>query len=158
MVIRRAYKRDKVNSVDVNAVYARGEQVKSAVIGLDIAKEEIVACLRWGMDSYERPWSVSNPSEINVLTEILISLRSKGIELKVAMESTGTYGDAVRLVSTKNQFQVYRVSGMHVKNLRRLSAKVSKYQRSYGAGVTEPSLRRKQRTFFEAQKQRWVFP
>jgi transposase len=116
MVIRRAYKRDKVNSVDVNAVYARGELVKSAVIGLDIAKEEIVACLRWGMDSYERPWSVSNPSEINVLTEILISLRSKGIELKVAMESTGTYGDAVRLVSTKNQFQVYRVSGMHVKN------------------------------------------
>ncbi len=44
-------------------------------VGLDVAKREIVACLRWGEDDFERPWSVGNPSEIGELVQLLASLR-----------------------------------------------------------------------------------
>lgn len=120
MVSRRAYKRVRVNSLDVVALVALAKAEKSAVLGLDVAKSEIVACLRWDSGSFERPWSISNPCEIDELVKHLKFLASHGVALKIALESTGTYGDAVRLKLTNAQLPVLRVSGKGVSDYREI--------------------------------------
>ena len=114
MVSRRAYKRVKVNSLDRVSLASVAKTEKSAVLGLDIAKSEIVACMRWHSGEFERPWSLANPCEINELVKICQSLIHDGLDLKVAMESTGTYGDAVRHALTTAKIAVFRVSGKGV--------------------------------------------
>lgn len=114
MVSRRAYKRVSVNALDVDSLLALVSEKRSAVLGLDIAKDEIVACLRWGTDDYERPWSISNSAGIHDLVELCEKLVTRGLELTIAMESTGTYGDCVRLAMTKAELRVERVGGKHV--------------------------------------------
>jgi transposase len=120
MVIRRAYKRVKVNCVEQSALTAIAQVQKSAILGLDVAKGEIVACLRWKNGEFERPWSVINPSEIKLLVELSLSLIGAGLDLKVAMESTGTYGDAVRYALTAVKIPVLRVSGKSVSDYKEI--------------------------------------
>ena len=74
MVSRRAYKRVKVNTLEMKDLLALADAEKSAVLGLDVAKSEIVACLRWQSGEFERPWSISNPLEIGRLVEICQTL------------------------------------------------------------------------------------
>jgi transposase len=114
MVSRRAYKRVKVNAVEVDSLLSAAIGKHSAVLGLDIGKDEIVACLRWGMDDYERPWSVCNPVEIRELVELCKKIVNHGVELTIALESTGTYGDCVRLAMTKAGLSIKRIGGKHV--------------------------------------------
>jgi transposase len=114
MVVRRAYKRVKVNSVERANLAAIAKVEKAVVLGLDVAKGEIVASLRWHSEVFERPWSVANPSEIKTLVDLCSILVAAGLDLKVAMESTGTYGDSVRYAMTAAKIQVLRVSGKNV--------------------------------------------
>ena len=95
MVSKRAYSRVKVKSVDVDQLIAKAKDVAQISLGLDIGKLEIVACLRWSQGQFERPWSVNNPFEINALVDLCVET-NKVVKVVVAMESTGTYGDAVR--------------------------------------------------------------
>ncbi len=113
VVVKRAYSRKKVKSVELQVLLARCVGNTRVHVGLDVAKREIVACLRWGEDDFERPWSVGNPSEIGELVQLLASLREK-LEVVVALESTGTYGDAVRMALTAAKIRVVRISGKHV--------------------------------------------
>ena len=64
-------------------------------IGLDVGKREIFSVLRWSDGTFERPWKVHNPSELTLLVQLLQDIAKKR-SLIVAMESTGTYGDALR--------------------------------------------------------------
>jgi transposase len=114
MVSRRAYKRVKVNAVELESLLIAAGGKRSAVLGLDIGKDEMVACLRWGIDDYERPWSVSNPAEIGELVGLCKKIVDSGVDLTIALESTGTYGDCVRLAMTKAGLSVKRVGGKHV--------------------------------------------
>ena len=80
-------------------------------MGLDIAKNEIVACVRWGQGCFERPWKIVNTTEIGLLIELCLLLKSKCDGFSVGLESTGTYGDAVRFALTEAAISVQRVSG-----------------------------------------------
>jgi transposase len=64
-------------------------------VGTDIGKRAIVAVVRWEDGGFERPWLVKNPEEIGELIGLLGEM-GRGRELRVAMEPTGTYGDALR--------------------------------------------------------------
>ena len=103
MVNKRAYKRIRVNVIDRNqlleAALAGGNT--GTVLGLDIAKKEIVGCVRWGTGVFERPWKIVNPKEIRILVELCLFLKSKCDGFSVALESTGTYGDAARYAFTQ---------------------------------------------------------
>lgn len=116
MVGRRAYRRIGVNDIDriqlVEAAIANGKT--GSVLGLDIAKNEIVACVRWGDGSFERPWKFVNPGQIHLLVELCQLLKSKCDGFTVGLESTGTYGDSVRFGLTKASISVQRVSGKAV--------------------------------------------
>ena len=68
---------------------------------------------RWQSGDFERPWRVKTPEEIPVLVDRLRDL-AQGRPLLIAMESTGTYGDALRQALTDAGLVVHRVSGKAV--------------------------------------------
>ena len=66
MVSRRAYRRVSVNEIDRQQLLELTKEHGNAgaVLGLDIAGDEIVACQRRDQDHCERPWKIINPKEI----------------------------------------------------------------------------------------------
>lgn len=105
---KKAYRATDVKRVDVAAVLAthpRGE----CEAGTDVSKEEVWVSLRFGPREFERPWRVKQPQEIPVLVERLRQIRSER-GLRVAMEPSGTYGDALRQALTAAGLEVRRVS------------------------------------------------
>jgi transposase len=120
MVVRRAYKRVKVNSLEMASLLQVAREQKSAVLGLDVAKLEIVACLRWESGLFERPWSVCNPLEVDKLVEICERLIKQRLKLRVALESTGTYADSVRMAMSEVGLKVIRVGGKSVSDYREI--------------------------------------
>ena len=109
MTRRRKYKAVAVKKVDVNlAVKDLAEGAVS--IGLDIAKEEVFAVVRDVSGEFLRPWKAKQPGELRELVRCFKEL-GKQRPLIVALESTGTYGDALRQAMTDAGLEVCRVSG-----------------------------------------------
>jgi transposase len=109
----RAYQRTDVKQVDLEVLRDRAlERGRAGVtVGLDIGKSEIVACLRWPDRAFERPWSIGNPGEIEAGLTVLKMLKSVCGSLTVGLESTGTYGEAMRRALTQGGLEVHRISG-----------------------------------------------
>jgi len=104
----RAYRAKSVKRVDWESV-VRGRGTEAANVGTDVSKREVRAVLRWADGRFERPWLVENPGEVLEFVGLLERLRA-GRELTVAMEPTGTYGDALRQALTDAGMAVMRVS------------------------------------------------
>ena len=104
----RAYRAVDVNRIDCEEwLGGRGRSVVHA--GLDIGKEWIFCALRWGAGNFDRPWRVGNPFDVVRLAELLAAV-GHGRQLIVAMEPTGTYGDAARQALARAGVVVHRVS------------------------------------------------
>ncbi len=119
---KRLYQRQSVNEVDRDWLRDRavGHGDAGTTVGLDVAKHEIVVCVRWADGWFERPWSVKNPTEIGLLIELLQQLKEICGSLTIGMESTGTYGDAVRLAMTAAFLEVHRVNGKSVSDYKEI--------------------------------------
>lgn len=119
---KRLYRRISVKKISQeilkNSAIEKGDV--GTTVGLDIAKDEIVCVVRWPDSSFERPWSVKNPSEIHLLIELLDVLRDVCGSLVIGLESTGTYGEAVRYAMTQAGFEVDRVSGKGVSDYKEI--------------------------------------
>jgi transposase len=109
---REAYRAVKVNQIFIESLVTDRRGV-SGVAGIDVAKDELIVTVRWSDGSLERPWRAENPDEIHDLVNRLTDLAA-GRSLTVAMESTGTYGDAIRQALTDAKLEVHRVSGKAV--------------------------------------------
>jgi transposase len=105
---KKAYRGIRVNDVDVVEL-AKGRGDEAVISGVDIGKFEFRAMLRWAGGEFERPWRVANPGEIPALVERLVVL-SSGRSLRVAMEPSGTYGDALRQALHDAGLVVERIS------------------------------------------------
>src|SRR5580704_4780322 len=104
----RAYRAVDVNRVEVGSwLEERGDT--GVFVGLDVGKESIFCTLRWSGNDFDRPWLVRNPSGVVRLAELLSAV-GKGRHMIVAMEPTGTYGDALRQALERAHLQVHRVS------------------------------------------------
>jgi transposase len=104
----RAYASVAVNQVDARP-FAQGRAGQELVVGLDIGKYHLLAVGRWPDGSWARPWRVANPTEISTLVRLLREL-SRGRRLVVALEPSGTYGDALRQALADAGFVVQRIS------------------------------------------------
>jgi transposase len=104
----RAYRAVDVKQIDV-AKLVEGRGDAGVHTGLDVGKESILCTLRWSGDDFERPWRVSNPYEVVRLAELLREV-GRGRDMVVAMEPTGTYGDALRQALARAGVPVHRVS------------------------------------------------
>lgn len=112
MLRKRAYRATSVKNVSAEAV--RKELSSRLVwVGLDIAKEEVLAVVRDETGKFLRPWKVKQPGAIREFTARLRELTA-GRMMVVAMESTGTYGDALRQALTDAGLSVHRVSSKAV--------------------------------------------
>jgi transposase len=106
---KRAYRASDVKKVVLAKVLESGP-AGAVTVGLDVGKQEVLTVVRWVDGTFERPWKVQNPSEIAQLVQLLQDMAEER-PMIVAMESTGTYGDALREALTDAELDVQRVGG-----------------------------------------------
>lgn len=111
---RTPYSLVEVKDVVVDKIVG-GHAGQRCVVGVDVAKHELVACLYWPDRSFDRPWRVASPDDIGLLLEKLQALAAQA-PVVVAMESSGTYGDVLRQACTDAGLAVQRVSAKAVKD------------------------------------------
>jgi transposase len=107
-MISRAYRATRVNDVDWDRL-ARGNEGQDITLGIDVSKHDLWPVCRWAHGRFERPWRVKNPQEIPSLMA-LIQRMGTGRKLVVALESSGTYGDALRQALADARIEAVRVS------------------------------------------------
>jgi transposase len=107
-MISKVYRATCVNDVDWDRL-GRGKEGLDITLGIDVGKHDLWPVCRWASGRFERPWRVKNPEEIPTLIA-LIQRMSTGRKLVGAMESSGTYGDALRQALADAQIAVVRVS------------------------------------------------
>jgi transposase len=107
-MISKAYRATRINDVDWDRL-ARGHEGLDITLGIDVGKHDLWPVCRWADGRFERPWRVRNPGEICSLLA-LIRRMSADRKLVVALESSGTYGDALRQALADAGITVRRVS------------------------------------------------
>jgi transposase len=104
----KAYRGTDVNRVDTGRL-AQGHEGQALVVGVDVGKFQLVAVGRWADGRFERPWRVANSGQIRDLVGLLTELASQRA-VTVALEPSGTYGDALRQALQEARLPVQRVS------------------------------------------------
>jgi transposase len=110
----KAYRSTEVKNVDLESVVAK-IPAGPVWVGVDVGKKHFFMVVRFSDGSFERPWKVKNPSEIEFVVALLVRL-SKHQRLTVALEPTGTYGDPLRAELALAGLPVARVSGKAAKD------------------------------------------
>src|SRR5262249_2286899 len=90
----KAYSATPVNRVVLEQL-AQGRQGQDLLLGVDVGKYEILAVPRWSAGDFGRPWRVRNPEQLPDLVELLLGL-APARQVRVALEPSGTCGDALR--------------------------------------------------------------
>ena len=104
----KTYRAVAVNHIDAERLrQQRREELVHA--GLDVGKDYILCVLRWGVHDFERPWRCRNPADLATLAQLLRGV-GQGRRLIVALEPTGTYGDALRQALQQAGLTAHRVS------------------------------------------------
>lgn len=111
---RSPYSLVDVNDVSIPSILER-RRGHPAVIGVDVAKGELIACLVAADRSFDRPWRIKSPGQVRLLVAKLLELGGH-CPLVVAMESSGTYGDPFRQALADAGVEVQRVSAKAVKD------------------------------------------
>ena len=105
---RKAYSSRSVNDVKVTQV-AEGRDGQPVWVGVDVGKYSLVMVVNWNAETFTRPWLVQNPLEIPVAVRKLKEL-AQGRALVVALEPSGSYGDAFRQAVSDAGLAIHRVS------------------------------------------------
>jgi len=79
-----------------------------ASVGVDVSKDTLELVVRWSDEQFEQPVTVRNPLEVPQAIEWLLRIQD-GRQLSVAMESSGTYGDAFRQACSDAGLTLLRV-------------------------------------------------
>jgi transposase len=103
-----------VNEISIE-VLARDRLGQKATVGVDVAKAELVLCVVWPDRVFERPWRCKSPEQLRLAVSRLLELKEH-CPVTVAMESSGTYGDAFRQALDDAGLSVQRVSAKAVKD------------------------------------------
>jgi transposase len=104
----KAYRGTAVNRVVAGEVGA-GRDGQALTVGIDVGKYQLVAVARWPDGDFERPWDVANPEQLPTLVALLRQLQVRHA-VTVALEPSGTYGDALRQALGDAGLEVQRVS------------------------------------------------
>src|SRR5215813_9294551 len=105
----KAYRATRVNDVNWEQI-GRGKEGLGVTVGVDVGKFDVLVVCRWADGRFERPWRVKNPWEIPTLVALVRQIQAER-KLVVALESSGTYGDALRQALGDNGIEVQRVNG-----------------------------------------------
>jgi transposase len=103
----KAYRATRVNEVNWEQI-ARGKEGLGVTVGIDVGKFDLLVICRWADGRFERPWRVKNPWEIPTLVGVLNQVKADR-KLVVALEPSGTYGEALRQALGDTGIEVRRV-------------------------------------------------
>ena len=103
----KAYRATRVNEVDWEQL-ARGKEGLGVTVGIDVGKFDLLVICRWADGRFERPWRVRNPWEVPTLVGVLMQVKADR-KLVVALEPSGTYGEALRQALGDTGIEVQRV-------------------------------------------------
>jgi transposase len=106
---KRVYSAIGIRHVQLEKILAGREGV-DVVAGVDVDKFKLRVVPRWSDGRFEKSWRVDNPEQIPQLIELLKEL-GEGRKLVVAMEPTGTYGEAFRQALADARIELQLVSG-----------------------------------------------
>ena len=111
---KRNYRTKKVNQMNWDRIK---EQIagEACVFAIDVAKKQQYAMLSTADGCVSSLMSWNHPDETGAVVRALSGL---GCRLTVVMESTGTYGDALRYQFTKHGMEVYQISAKRVSDAR----------------------------------------
>ena len=112
---RSPYSLVDVNDVSVVSIVNR-RRGQAVVLGVDVAKGELIGCLVGSDRAFDRPWRIKSPGQVRLLVAKLLELREPCPSLLVAMESSGTYGDPFRQALFDAGMEVQRISAKAVKD------------------------------------------
>lgn len=104
---RKAYRAVRVKDVAWSKL-SEGRDGQRVIVGLDVGKYEVVGVVRWPDGRSERPWGGENPAGLEAWLQLLREVRV-GRELVVALEPSGTYGDACRQALHRADIPVVRI-------------------------------------------------
>lgn len=111
---KRTYRAKEVNNINWTQVK---EQLagEAAVLAIDVAKEKQYGLLSTADDNLSVLFKWNHPQQTG---HVLNALKDLACPLTVVMESTGTYGDAMRYQFRKSGFDVYQISAKRVSDAR----------------------------------------
>jgi transposase len=110
----KPYSSISVKLVEIDSL-CKGRDAQRCTVGVDVAKAEFFVAVHWPDMSFEKPWKVASPGGIGLLVAKLKELNVI-CPVTVAMESSGTYGDALRQALSDARIAVVRVSSKAVKD------------------------------------------
>jgi transposase len=117
-VKKRTYRTVKINDLD-HAALTSAVEGRRLIVGIDVAKVDMVAALADrdaeivdGQIEVLKTITWRHPAETPLFVELVASLPAASVEL--AMEPTGTYGDALRFQLQSRGLAVFRVSSKKV--------------------------------------------
>ncbi len=111
---KRTYRKIPIKSVTVEQVLQKLGEHRRLVLAVDVAKTDMVAVLwdpRAGREQralFTVSWK--QPQEQAAVERLLAGLQRHAVVVEAAMESSGTYGDALRAMLLGLGIAVYRVS------------------------------------------------
>ena len=106
---KRTYRTVDFNRFD----WTKAQALERLIVGVDVAKHDFVAALETPEGCRLGVVKWRHPRDTRGLLEVLDE-RLAGVRLEVVMESSGTYGDALRWQLFRRGVAVYRVSAKHV--------------------------------------------
>lgn len=104
---KRSYRAVSVNAAEVTKL-SKAINGAPVVVGVDVAKEDFFAAIMDERRVVHLTVKWKHPFETPRFVEFLGGLKAPSVE--VAMEPSGTYGDALRSTLWAAQFRVFRVS------------------------------------------------
>lgn len=119
MSTKRRYRAVRVKDVDAAGLQQR-VQGQCACVAIDVGKEDMFAAFvnTEGEVAITVKWK--HPRESGRFLELLQTIADEDVGLAVAMEPSGTYGDALRHALIKRSFDVYRVNPKHTSDTKEI--------------------------------------
>jgi len=106
---KHPYRAVQLRKLDGSSVVESVEG-QCVVVGVDVAKEAMVAAVLDDGESVVKTIRWSHPKETDLFIGFLSALRESSADVVVAMEPSGVYGDALRWRLLEAGFEVFRVS------------------------------------------------
>lgn len=106
---KRTYRTSLIQDVSVDALITLLGATLEAIVAIDVAKQKFVFGFANQLGETLRLVRFEHPKQTRQFLALLEGLRERGVRLAVAMEPTGSYGDALRHQLVSREFPVYLV-------------------------------------------------
>lgn len=106
---KHPYRAHPLSRFEWSAVFELVEE-QQVILGVDVAKEDMVAAVMDESESVVKTIRWSHPRETDSFLSFVSALGERAAKVVVAMEPSGVYGDALRFQLLETGLEVFRVS------------------------------------------------